>query len=60
MGERYQVQRSPGPEDDMFLACALEGRAEFIVSGDPHLLNLKEYYSTRIVTPRQFADLLRA
>ena len=60
VGERYQVQRSPGPEDDMFLACALEGRAEFIVSGDPHLLNLKEYYSTRIVTPRQFADLLRA
>ncbi len=56
---RYQVQRSVDPEDDMFLACALEGHAEFIVSGDPHLLNLKEYYSTRIVTPRQFVDLLR-
>ena len=55
---RYQVQRSSDPDDDVFLACALEGRADFVVSGDPHLLNLKEYYGIRIVTPRQMADLL--
>ena len=29
------------PSDDMFLACALEGQAEFIVSGDHHLTDLK-------------------
>ena len=28
------------PSDDMFLACALEGDAGYIVSRDPHLRNL--------------------
>jgi putative PIN family toxin of toxin-antitoxin system len=28
------------PEDDHVLACALAARADFIVSGDAHLLNL--------------------
>jgi hypothetical protein len=31
------------PRDDKYLACALEGRADYIVSGDKHLLNLKAY-----------------
>jgi len=54
----YQVQRSVDPQDDMFLACGLEGQADFIVSGDPHLLALKEYHGIRIVTPRQLATAL--
>jgi len=29
--------------DDMFLACAVNGNAEAIISGDIHLLSLKEY-----------------
>jgi predicted nucleic acid-binding protein len=28
------------PSDDKFIWCAIEGRAEVIVSGDEHLLNL--------------------
>ncbi len=28
------------PDDDMVLACALSSKADQIVSGDPHLLNL--------------------
>jgi uncharacterized protein len=30
------------PSDDKFIGCALEGRAEVIVSGDKHLLNLSQ------------------
>ncbi len=29
------------PDDDKFIECALECNAEFIISGDKHLLKLK-------------------
>jgi putative PIN family toxin of toxin-antitoxin system len=38
------------PEDNRILECALEPGAEFIVSGDMHILNLKEYRGIKIVT----------
>lgn len=37
------------PDDDQVLACALAAKADLIVSGDRHLLNLKEYRGVRIV-----------
>jgi putative PIN family toxin of toxin-antitoxin system len=43
------------PDDDAVLACALGARAEVIVSGDRHLLGLKEYQGIRIV---RASDLL--
>ncbi len=54
----YQVRKSTGLADDMFLACALEGRAEYVVSGDRHLLEIGSYHGMLIVTPRQFMTLL--
>jgi putative PIN family toxin of toxin-antitoxin system len=38
------------PDDDHVLACALAARAGLIVSGDTHLLRLREYQSIPIVT----------
>jgi putative PIN family toxin of toxin-antitoxin system len=38
------------PDDDQVLACALAARADLIVSGDAHLLNLKAYHRISIVT----------
>ena len=37
-------------DDDAVLACALAARAEIIVSGDSHLLDLKDYKGIFIVT----------
>lgn len=37
------------PDDDQVLACALAAKAELIVSGDRHLLDLKEHRGIRIV-----------
>lgn len=54
----YEVERSRDPEDDIFLACALEGRADYLVTGDPDLLEIKYYHGTQIVSPRQFLDIL--
>lgn len=46
------------PEDDKFIICAVEARADYIVSGDTHLLKLKEYQGIRIVPPREFLRLM--
>lgn len=47
------------PADDKYIVAAVEGRAEFIVSGDAHLLDVKEYHGIRVVTPRVFLALLK-
>ena len=48
------------PKDDAVVACAKEGKADYIVSGDQDLLILGEYQGIRIVTPRQFVEVLLA
>lgn len=51
LGERIelapdQIKRvvSNDPDDDIFVACAIVGKATHLVSYDPHLLNLGEAY----------------
>ena len=46
------------PEDNKILECALGAKADIIVSGDKHLLNLSKFKKTRILTPREFFDSL--
>ena len=41
------------PKDDMVVQTAHDGRANFIVSGDAHLLILKSFRETKIVTVKQ-------
>ena len=38
------------------LECAVAGKADFIVSGDRHLLRLGNYEEIAIVTVRQFLE----
>lgn len=56
MPEEAQVSRDR--DDDFVLACAIEGKADYIVSGDPHLLDLKSYKKIPILSPREFAELV--
>lgn len=46
------------PDDNKYIEAAVEGVAQFVVTGDKHLLALKTYEDIRIVTPRIFVDLL--
>lgn len=46
------------PKDEMFLACALEGQADLILSGDHHLLELGSWQNIPIITTRQFVERL--
>ena len=57
-GERKVEGASKDPDDDKYIAAAIEGRAGFVVAGDSDLLDLKEYDGIRIVSPRVFLDLL--
>ena len=41
------------PDDDAVLACAVAAQAEAIVSGDSHLLDLREYEKIPVVTAAQ-------
>jgi putative PIN family toxin of toxin-antitoxin system len=44
------------PDDDKFLVRAVEGAADYIISGDPHLLDMGSYQEIPIINPRQFSD----
>lgn len=46
------------PSDEHVLACAIDGRADVIVSGDRHLLDLGTYQDIPIMVVRDFIDLL--
>ena len=51
----YQVETiKDDPSDNMFLSCALEGRADYIISGDSHLLALEDFQGIHIVSPNEF------
>ncbi len=57
-GENQVFAVSDDPDDNKYLAAAIEGRATFVVSGDQHLLALAEYEGVRMVTPRAFLRLV--
>ena len=42
------------PDDDRILECAAEAQAHFIVSGDPHLLDLGKFEKIRILNPADY------
>ena len=44
--------------DNRILECAKEAKAELVVTGDRHLLQLKEFDAIKIVTIREFLDIL--
>lgn len=53
--ELYEVERVvPDPTDDKFLACALEAYADYVVSEDNHLREIKYFHGVQIVGLAQF------
>ena len=51
----YQTDKiKTDPSDNKFLACALEVKADYIVSGDNHLLELKHFHGIQIVDAKAF------
>jgi hypothetical protein len=47
------------PDDNKFIECAVAVRADFIVSGDKALAEIKDYMGIKIVTPKDFLESYR-
>ena len=45
---------SDDPTDNIFLECAIDGDADYIISGDKHILDLGKYENIQIVKPNGF------
>jgi len=43
--------------DDKFLACALAASADYLVSGDKAVTELKQYKSVKIIKPSEFLKM---
>ena len=54
VSSRTVTGESRDPDDDAILAAAVEGCADYIVTGDQDLLTIGDYQGIRIVTPRAF------
>jgi putative PIN family toxin of toxin-antitoxin system len=55
-GEDVSVCRDPG--DDKFFACALAGRARYIVTEDKDILAVGEYRNIQSITAAEFMSVL--
>jgi uncharacterized protein len=45
------------PDDDVMLNTAISGKADYVVSGDKHLLKIGYYKSIQIVSVKDFAEM---
>ena len=54
---RSPVHLCRDPHDDQYLACAADGDADYIVSGDRDLLDMKQFIGIPIVTCRKFLEI---
>lgn len=54
---RFKVVKDD-PGDDVILRTAFDGEADYIVSGDKHLLSLKEFRDIKILTVDEILSML--
>jgi putative PIN family toxin of toxin-antitoxin system len=47
------------PDDDVVLNTAISGKADYIVSGDKHLLKIGNYKEIQIISINEFTQILR-
>lgn len=46
------------PEDNKFLECALEAKADYFITGNIKHFTFKKFRNTYIITPRDFLDII--
>lgn len=46
------------PDDNRIMECALEAQADYIITGDSHLLSLMSFKDILIITPDKFLEKL--
>jgi uncharacterized protein len=54
------IKECRDPSDNKFLAIAVEGKADYIVSGDSDLLSLSPFQGISVIRPADFINLLES
>jgi hypothetical protein len=57
---RHHAVIREDPEDDKFIDCAVEAKADCIISGDAHLLKVKGYQTIAIHSPKDFLQIIKS
>ena len=55
--EKFDIIKED-PEDNIIIECAVEGKVDYIITKDTHLLNLKEFKGIKIITSKDMISLL--
>ena len=55
--QNHYIAVKDDPHDDKFVTLAVDGQAEYLVSGDNQLLSLGSIFDVTIVTPRAFLNI---
>lgn len=55
--EKFDIIKED-PDDNIILECAVEGKVDYIISQDKHLLKLKEFQGIKIISPENFLKIL--
>jgi putative PIN family toxin of toxin-antitoxin system len=54
------IKLLPDPDDDVIIACAVQGKAQYLITYDPHFVSLgEEYRGIKIVKAIPFLEVLR-
>jgi putative PIN family toxin of toxin-antitoxin system len=57
---QQRIDVSVDKSDNRYIECAIEGGADFLVTGDKkHLLPIKEYQGVQIITPATFLAVVQ-
>jgi len=56
--EKFNIVREDS-DDNKILECAYEGKVDYIITYNKHLLKLKEFKKIKIITPEQFLKLFK-
>lgn len=51
-----KIKESRDPKDDKFLELAINGKTDFIISGDGDLQILNPFRKISIISPREFLE----
>jgi uncharacterized protein len=55
-----KIKAVSDPDDNKVLECAQEAQADYIISGDKHLLKLKKHQQTAILKAKEFLEKIKS
>ncbi|MBU2099668.1 putative toxin-antitoxin system toxin component, PIN family [Candidatus Micrarchaeota archaeon] len=56
--KKSEIKLSEHESDNKFIETAVDAEADYIVSGDQHLLKLKKFMHIKILKPKEFLEVL--